>query len=131
MTLPSSVYLPHPENQPFDVQVNETIRILLEQAAAEGIGPAEIRFTANVTPFPDEHVAILGEQMNAAGLTVMLVDDGWLRGQAQSGRPSWSPSSWRALTRRRPPGPRAMRGGPRANDEIASPGTITPGRGGR
>jgi hypothetical protein len=75
MEVSSSGFSARPENQPYDVQVDETIRVLLDRAAKDGIAPLGIKFISNVTSLSDEKVTILDKRLKAAGLTTVLVDD--------------------------------------------------------
>ncbi|MFI0451883.1 hypothetical protein [Actinomadura sp. 6N118] len=65
---------PTPRDDRADGQVEETVQEL-QDAAADGVAVSQVRFLADVTPLPDEHVRALERRAKVAGVAVVLVDD--------------------------------------------------------
>ncbi|MBO2461458.1 hypothetical protein [Actinomadura violacea] len=76
MQIPGSGYVVRPEGLPFETEVDQMVRMLVEGAAQDGIAPSEVELMTNVTEMPDDQVAVLGTTMRAAGVSITLIDDG-------------------------------------------------------
>lgn len=69
-----SGYVTRPIGQPFAAHATAMLRAFLQRSGSTD--PSSVRLVTNVTTLTDEQITILTGQADAAGVTLVLVDDG-------------------------------------------------------